>query len=441
MDYTGFERGGYDADAVQQKFDPPERPVHVLHDGVRFDTTHRIMYSQQTDDGIDPRDSGDHAAEFLRGALKAGASLVVDGTEDVVESMAQHKYSRLANASYDYFDSKGKVDAVHDGLSSEEFRYVEDLKDFKMDTELSTIDNVVLHNAVTGETHISYRGTTNNPVGETKAFVKDWRINGEIAGGSITTKRMRQADKQMDRVIAKYGRDSLTVSGHSQGSNISYQQAVKNDLPGYHFNGAINATQVREAEKYAENVAVQNMYKTPLDFASPLAYHRNLRKANVRLNIVQNLKNKDGIIDTHSIDQFAPQPKSVSDGLITAERRTLFGSIAKGSAKIAGAGLVAYDLAEDFVKDAEGNKPRLEVAADVAIDTAKTAEEFMVDGEIIDLSLAFAPETMGLSVVFGAGAVILNDLVAEHAAVGLKKSVPRVGKFFKDTGKKIMNWF
>ena len=48
---------------------------------------------------------------------------------------------------------------------------------------------------------------------------------------------------------------------------------------------------------------------------------------------------------------------------------------------------------------------------------------------------------MGLSVVFGAGAVILNDLVAEHAAVGLKKSVPRVGKFFKDTGKKIMNWF
>ena len=54
-------------------------------------------------------------------------------------------------------------------------------------------------------------------------------------------------------------------------------------------------------------------------------------------------------------------------------------------------------------------------------------QHLVVDADIFDLSLALALETLGLSVVFGAGVVILNDLVAEHAAVGLKKSVPRVG--------------
>ena len=46
------------------------------------------------------------------------------------------------------------MDAVHEGLMNEDYNYIEDLKDFKMDTELSTIDNVVLHNAVTGVKHI-----------------------------------------------------------------------------------------------------------------------------------------------------------------------------------------------------------------------------------------------------------------------------------------------
>jgi hypothetical protein len=68
------------------------------------------------------------------------------------------------------------------------------LKGFKGDEELSTIDNLVLHNSETGESHISYRGTTDNPM-RTKSFLNDWKINGEIAGGSTHTKRVQQAQK------------------------------------------------------------------------------------------------------------------------------------------------------------------------------------------------------------------------------------------------------
>ena len=88
--------------------------------------------------------------------LKTAANLspLVEGTRKVEESIAMHKYSRLANASYDYFNSKGNAGKVHDGLRKSRYGYIEDLKGFEVDEELSTLDNLVLHNPVTGETHI-----------------------------------------------------------------------------------------------------------------------------------------------------------------------------------------------------------------------------------------------------------------------------------------------
>jgi len=85
-----------------------------------------------------------------------------------VESVDQHKYARLANASYDNFNGK----SVHENLRKSQYDYIDDLKDFEMDSELSTQDDLVLHNAKTGEMVISYRGTTDNPVGKPRNFVK-----------------------------------------------------------------------------------------------------------------------------------------------------------------------------------------------------------------------------------------------------------------------------
>ena len=372
----------------------------------------------------DPGNSHHHAHDYFKSVLKTGANQLIDETEVVTESIAQHKYSQLANASYTYYNSKGNAGTVHEGLDSS---YIEDLSGFKVDADLSSRDNVVLHNSATGETHVAYRGTAD------REFFKDWKVNGEIAGGSTHTTRVQEAQVQFDSVVGKYGDSNLTVSGHSQGGHVSYEMAVRNDVEGFHYNPAINSTQVRNAGQYAGNVSQQMVYKQPLDFASPLAYNKNLAKSNTKLNIVHNLHGKDSVIDTHSIDNFAPTPKEIAGDVVKVERRTLAGSVVKGAGHIAGVGMSAHQFAEDVKSD--------RTAADVAVDAGKIAEEYVVDGEILTAGIALAPETMGLSVVVSLGAVVINDLVAEHAADYVQEEIPKVGDALKNTGRKVGRWF
>ena len=375
----------------------------------------------------DPGNSHRHAHDYLKSVLKTGAHQLIDETEVVTESVAQHKYSQLANASYNYYNSKGDAAAVHEGLDSS---HIEDLGGVEVDESLSTRDNLVLHNSATGETHVAYRGTTDKMSGQ---FFKDWKVNGEIAGGSTHTTRVKDAQVQFDRVAGKYGKNNLTVSGHSQGGHVSYEMAVRNDVRGFHYNPAINSTQVRNAGQYAGNVSEQMVYKQPLDFASPLAYNKNLGKSNTKLNIVQNLHGKDSVIDTHSIENFAPTPKEIAGDVVKVERRTLAGSVVKGAGHIAGVAMSGYQFAEDVKSD--------KTAADVAVDAGKIAEEYVVDGEILTAGLALAPETMGLSVVASLGAVVINDLVAEHVADYVQEEIPKVGETLKNTGRKVGRWF
>jgi hypothetical protein len=65
----------------------------------------------------------------------------------------------------------------------------------------------VLHNPITGETHISFRGTTDD-VKRTREFLNDWRVNSKIAfnpKSAANTKRIRDATSQTEKVIEKYG--------------------------------------------------------------------------------------------------------------------------------------------------------------------------------------------------------------------------------------------
>jgi len=120
---------------------------------------------------------------FLKAQLASGIDHVTDETIEVVETLAQHKYSQLANASYTHFNTKGDVDAVHEGLRDDNYAYIDDLADFEVDESLSTRDNLVLHNEVTGETHIAYRGTTDKVSGQ---FFEDWKINDRLPGAQRT---------------------------------------------------------------------------------------------------------------------------------------------------------------------------------------------------------------------------------------------------------------
>lgn len=413
MDFSGFET--YDPDAYQKKVDLSTFGAHR-----EMFQEHPQGHSILRGNNTDVSDTTSHAVRQISSILTSSFG----ETAEVVESQAQHKYGNLANASYNWFNSKGDPFKVQ-------------TSGFKVDETLSTKDNVVLHNLETGETHISYRGTTDNPTGRTGQFFKDWKINGEIAGGSTHSHRVIEAETQIESVIEKYGRDNLTLSGHSQGGHVSYEMGVRNNLNGYHFNPAINKTQVEEAGKYIGNTAEQQIYKTPLDFASPLAYHDNLTKSNTKLNIVGNLKGKDGVVDTHSIDQFIPTPKEVLGDAVKVERQSIAKSILKGGGAIAGTGMAAYSLGTDIAADMKGDGDAFEKAADVGIDTTKNAEEFIVDSEIVGAGLALAPETFGLSVPIAFAGAALNDLVAEHVAASVKSEVPKIEKWVK----KAFSWF
>ena len=330
------------------------------------------------------------------------------------ESIDQHKYARLANASYDHFNGK----SVHENLRKSQYDYIGDLKDFEMDDELSTKDDLVLHNAKTGETVISYRGTTDDPVGKPKNFVQDWLVNGQIAGGSTHTSRAKTAEKQADQVIQKYGKQNLVVTGHSQGGGISYHIATKYDLEGHHYNPAINHSNVAQAGKYANNKNAQTIYKTHLDFASPLAYSKNLKKSNTTVHTVGTIKGMDSPVSTHSIDQFSPTPLMVhADDTVSVKRQTAKQSIKNGIKHT-----VTYHPVGKAVVSVTDQLPSLvhktvDLEASAAkgvshlgVNLAINEEQAVVDEMIVDASLALAPETMGLSIVAGAGAVYLHHV-------------------------------
>lgn len=342
-----------------------------------------------------------HVIDAFNRGVKEGVKLSTNEIEIVSDSLAQHKYARLSQASYDYFNSKGDPDAVSKGLKDPTYDYIEDLAGFEMDKDLSNIDNLVLHNQATGETVVSYRGSSTDFFGDNKNFYKDWTTNAEIGTGSTNTVRVRNAETQMEKVIAKYGKNNLSTVGHSQGGHVSYEMGVRFDVPSHSYNPAINGTQVvRKVEGEAEHI----IYKTPLDFASAKAYDPRLT-ADVKL--VKNIPGMDSVVQTHSLDQFTPAVEEVSEDILKVSRRTMVGSIAKGVGHAVNVGAYGYEVYQTVKDDSD------ETALKTVADLAKKTEQFTVDGEIIAASLAAAPETFGASLIFGAGAVFLNDLVGD----------------------------
>jgi len=471
-EYTGFESNGYDRD-VSSDFGRFEYSApRNAHDSVfKRERTYKTVIEDDTDLISNKQMINDKMAvgnsetsnkknkkgyfsddSLFGGSIKKGIEYSIDGTEIIEENLSMHKYSRLASSSYDYFNSRGKIDAVHEGLQNTKYDNIDDLKDFKVDEELSTIDNLVLHNSKTLETSVSYRGTTDNPM-RTKSFLRDWRINGQIAGGKSNTIRVKQGQKQLDKVVEKYG-ENVTLSGHSQGGHISYQLGVSNDIPSYSYNPAINMSQLKSAELYSGNASKHVIFKTPLDFASPLSYDtKALSKSNTSVKLVNNLVGKDNPLATHSIDQFAPTPKEIAGGIVKVERRKIAGEIMHGVGTTVNVGLGVYDWGSDLNKDVNKKESNVtEKIADSTIDTAKDGEEFVVDNLIADASFALAGETFGASIVVGVGLAYINDLTASHIASGAKSTVRfaekqekkaehSIGQTFKRIGNTISNWF
>jgi len=100
---------------------------------------------------------------------------------------------------------KGLLDASYDSK-------VKKVGDFEMDKKLSSSTSKVYRNPVTGQVVVAHRGT---------AGFTDWGNNAVYAlGGKQAyklTPRYKEAEKVQRRAEKKYGADSVTTIGHSQG--------------------------------------------------------------------------------------------------------------------------------------------------------------------------------------------------------------------------------
>jgi len=461
-EYTGFEVNGYDGD-VSSKFDSFEYSApRNAHDAVfKNERTYRTVIVNDTDlisnkrmindkmavdtdtsnkknhighaiDTIINSDSSDDAKKKIHkhleteilSTLKSKAENLLDSTEIVKDSFTQQKYSRLANASYDYFNSDGDAAAVEKGLSDPDYAHL-GLEDFKVDKSLSTVDNVVLHNKVTGETHISFRGTTDN-LKKTDQFISDWNTNRKIMfnpKAAENSTRFSEAGAQTEKVIAKYGKRFTTVSGHSMGGGISSLIAQEKDIRGFHFNPAVSPKQVSDNSKglYAKNIEKQVLYKSHMDFASPLAYTKPIRK-NFKVNLVGTRPGIDNSIEkTHSLDNFA------SKGGLSVERNTMISSMKKGLGTGLSVGAQGYFLSQDIKQDLKTEDLDSYKGTDIGIDVAKNAAQLAGDDAIMAVSAGLAPETLGLSVVAGVGASFIFNMGTDAVAAVSKKAVHSKG--------------
>ena len=142
-------------------------------------------------------------------------------TQVVYESIEQHKYSRLANASY-YYHNQSK--------NQQSFSKMRETQGFQLDKQLSNKEASVFVNQTTSEVVVAYRGTSS---------IKD--VGTDLMVLSSTTflsRRVRSSLKLMEKVLRKYRGFKVSSTGHSLGSFLSRVSANSFGLESHNFNSA-----------------------------------------------------------------------------------------------------------------------------------------------------------------------------------------------------------
>jgi hypothetical protein len=228
-------------------------------------------------------------------------------TTAVLEDIADHKYGVLANASYEYYGEGG--DATKGGEAVKQFmskhsHYMPELEDFEVVPEYSNKDNLVLRNAKTGETHISFRGTQQ---------LDDWVTNSKAMMSLEKSSPLVKSAIQTAEMVAKdFGTENLTVSGHSMGGmrslEVTQHFADKGlHVKGWHYDPGTSLRQMVKQGKLGEGFK-QTILRTHFDAPSTVANMTSLKPPkNLTIkNILTNpeKEHKVPILDTHKTHHF-----------------------------------------------------------------------------------------------------------------------------------------
>lgn len=139
-----------------------------------------------------------------------------------------------------------------------------------LDKDLSSKKNSVFYDQATGHVVISYRGT--NPTD-----AEDLRDDFAIAIGTEShTSRFKKAEKLYQQAAAKYGKENITITGHSLGGEIAMTVAERHDVEAHVFSPGMSVAKVFQSHKGNANRTY--MYYTrndPVPMLAPYSMDSN----------------------------------------------------------------------------------------------------------------------------------------------------------------------
>lgn len=113
-------------------------------------------------------------------------------------------------------------------------QYQQNLPDYYIDNSLSTADRTVYVNKTTGKATIAFRGTDTHNKSNT---FRDIGADISIAFGMEKyNHRFKNSLNATNATIAKYGKDNVTVTGHSLGGSEAMYVSSKTGVKGTVFN-------------------------------------------------------------------------------------------------------------------------------------------------------------------------------------------------------------
>jgi len=257
-------------------------------------------------------------------------------------SLRPEKRTKLTLQAESYRTTKHPGDMQYYGIISQaaymngdESKYSALFQDHGMggmilDKDLSSKKNSVFYDRVTGHVVISYRGT--NP-----ADAEDLRDDFAIATGTEShTSRFKKAEKLYQQAAAKYGKENITITGHSLGGEIAMTVAERHDVEAHVFSPGMSVAKVFQSHKgNANHTYIYYTRHDPIPMMAPLSMDSNR---------VTRVVPQSNTWNPHAIDNFIDDKTHFTTEDISIEK---LGAFAIGQAYSA-MGDLMQEIAEEF---------------------------------------------------------------------------------------------
>ena len=167
---------------------------------------------------------------------------------------SKEDYAMLSNAVYNKGDAKN-------------------VEGWNIDQSLSNDDVTTYVDPATGKVIQSYRGTD---LKHPKRGWKDFQADiGELTGYVRKTTRFKEARRMAQAAADKYGKDNVSVTGHSLGGAIANDVSSSIGLQAYSFNPLVGYTRIYDEKNKQVDYSKVHQFSNPHDPVSLLSAFEN----------------------------------------------------------------------------------------------------------------------------------------------------------------------